>query len=334
MSTLTSLAAPSLTKIGEKLNLTILNALNTLSFPQLTEVGSIYWVTLPELSELQFNTGVQKASDVYISDTGLTSLSGITLSECNSFDVNNNRYIQNVTTDFTSVSDHLEVSYNAREVSVSFPKLKWASNITLWSVSDISMPQLQSVNSSLNINNNSISGLTVPKLSTAGGVNIISNSQLTNLSFPELTKINGGFVISNNTALKSIVGFPKLEEVSGAITFVGNFSKAEIPNLDLVSGAVDIESDSTDFNCSFWNGLNSDGDIHGDNYVCKAASTSTSVDNPASNTGSAGSARTGSASATGDSESSSTSKGDAGVGVAVEYSSVLGAVFALLFQLV
>jgi hypothetical protein len=160
-------------------------------------------------------------------------------------------------------------------------------------------------------------------------LSIISNNQLTNASFPALTAIGGGFIIANNTALSQIGGFPLVESVGGAIDFVGNFSVADLPKLDLVKGGVDVESSASNFSCNAWDSLHSAGDIHGDSYVCKGATHSTSVALTGSQTtGGVGSATKAAAATTG-------SSSKAGVAMPViEYSSVFGALACFIFQYV
>lgn len=327
-STLTSITAPDLQMISDEFKIDIATALNALNFPELTTVGSVNWMTLPQLSSLNIAKEITNATNVIISDTGLTSLDGINVQNVATFNVNNNRYLQDVDVGLISVSNALSVSFNGNGVAASFPDLKWANNATFQDLSTISLPNITKVNNSLGFVNNSIPGLTLSKLTSVGqSLFIVANDDLTNISFPKLTSIGGGFQIANNTNLKSILGFPKVSKVGGAIDFLGNFSSAALPSLDVVKGGVDIESDNKNFNCSSWNKAHKDGDIQGDSYVCKAASSSTSVAISATKT--SGSSSSGSSSAT--ATSSSSKNAAAPVGVA-EYGSVAGALFAFLLQ--
>lgn len=155
-----------------------------------------------------------------------------------------------------------------------------------------------------------------------------------------MTEIGGGFQIANNTKLASLSGFPLLESVGGAVDFVGSFDNATLPKLDTVRGGVTVDSDSEEFNCSSWNGLQKDNGIRGDSYECKGASVSTSVaiTTTVSGTGksSASSATATGASASGSSHSTSSSSG-AAVAVAassvIESTTLLGAVAVFIFSL-
>ncbi|ANB13188.1 Ecm33p [Sugiyamaella lignohabitans] len=299
--------------------------------PQLTSVGAIYWLHLAGLGSIQFNNVVNQAKSITISDTSLTSLEGINVDNVDTFDINNNRYLNEVNVNLQTVAQSLDISFNAQQVSASFPSLQWANNITFRDVSSISMPNITVVNASAGFINNTVNGLAFPQLTQIGGsLAIVSNDQLSNVSFPQLSTVGGGFQIANNTQLGSVLGFPKVKSVGGAIDFTGNFSSAQLPSLTLVKGGVDIESSSSKFNCSSWNQAHSDGDIQGDSYVCKAKSVSTSVAIHATSGASSGS---GSASATAAASTTSSSKGGA-VPLAMEYTSAFGALAAFVFQFV
>lgn len=327
---LTSFSAPSLQEIDQSFVVNIANRLNDMNCPELTKVGTINWVAMPQLQQLTFTKGVSTASSITISDTGLTSLSGITVNNVATFDINNNQYLQTINVDLETVSNELSLSYNSNSVAASFPNLQWANNVTFQDISSISLPNITTVNASMGFINNTLTGLSFPQLTNVGqSLSIISNNQLTNASFPALTAIGGGFIIANNTALSQIGGFPLVESVGGAIDFVGNFSVADLPKLDLVKGGVDVESSASNFSCNAWDSLHSAGDIHGDSYVCKGATHSTSVALTGSQTtGGVGSATKAAAATTG-------SSSKAGVAMPViEYSSVFGALACFIFQYV
>jgi hypothetical protein len=328
-TSLGSLAAPSLESISDSFSLSALTILSTLSFPKLTSVGSINWVTLPALSGLQFNSVVTSAANIYISDTGLTSLDGIDIEDVGTFNINNNRFLNDVTVNLKTISNSLDISFNAQQVSASFPALQWANNITFRDVSSVSLPNITNVNASLGFINNTFPGLSLPQLQNVGGsLAIVSNSKLSNISFPVLETIGGGFLIANNSDLPSVLGFPSVKSVGGAIDFTGDFNSAELPGLNLVKGGVNIDSNSDSFNCSSWNDAHSNGDIQGDSYVCKGASSSTSVAIHATQSSGSSSGST-TASATG-----SASKAGAAPVLSVESVSLFGAVAAFLFQFV
>lgn len=324
-TSLTSLNAPDLEEVSDKFSISSAVALSTLSLPKLEKAGEINWIALPELDTVQLNTGVTDCPQIIISNTAIKSLDGFHIDRCSVFNINNNPYLESVDAKLESVSNTLEISYNSEDVEVKFDTLKWANNITLRDVSSASFSNLTNVNSSMGFVNNTFNGLAAPQVKNIGGsLAIVSNGKLSNVSFPKLEQIGGGFQIANNTNLKSILGFPKLKSVGGAIDFEGSFSSASLSNLDLVKGGVDVESDSSKFNCSSWDELHSNGDIHGDNYVCKGASTSVSVRLTGSQT-------TGGGGSAGETGSGSSSSGGA-YAISVEYTPLFGAVAAFIFQ--
>ncbi|CAN6612946.1 cell wall protein Ecm33p [Trichomonascus vanleenenianus] len=324
---LNGFSAPVLEEITESFTINVATVLNNLAAPQLTKVGSINWVTLPALNGLNFDKTITNASSIVISDTGLNTLNGINVLEIGTFNINNNNYLNDVSVDVSSVSDSLDISFNTEALAVSLPYLVWANNMTFRDVGSISLPNITLVNSSVGFINNTINGLEVPKLTSVGGsLAIVSNSKLSNVSFPQLSEVGGALQVANNTNLNSILGFPKVKSVGGAIDFQGDFDYAQLNALNLVKGGVYIDSSSDKFSCNSWNKLHSNGDIHGDSYVCKAKAHSTSV-----NIDDSGSDASGSGSATA-AASTSSSKGGA-IAIKVQQGSVLGLVAGLVFQL-
>ncbi|KAK9489796.1 hypothetical protein V1508DRAFT_400490 [Lipomyces doorenjongii] len=301
---ITSISAPSLQKIGGTFQLSQLTILNTLSFPRLSSIGSINWVTLPAVSGLSFTTGVTSCQDVTISDTDLSSLTGINLTTVSKLDINNNLNLNDIEMGLTEATYQVDISFNGN-TAVSFPYLQWAYNLTFQDVSSVSTPILSVVNASYLLISNVFSSFSAPNLTTVGGLSIDENLSLTNISFPKLTTIGGsGLQVANNTKLSSITGFPNLATVNGAIVLDGNFSNASFPSLTLVRGAVNIDSND-DFDCSSFNSLNSKGGIRGNDYKCAAASTTTSVAISATATASSGA--TGASTITGSGTSSASS---------------------------
>lgn len=337
-----SFSAPSLQKISDLLDLESLTILETLSMPQLTDLGGIKLVTLPALEELQFNTGVQNAKDIFISDTQLKSLEGLNLSTVNNFNINNNKNIDEIEVGATQIAGSLDIAYNAAKVNVSLPNLKWANNATFRYCSSVDVPELEKINSTLAFVNNTLYGLDFPNLQSVGSLTINSNSELRNASFANLTTINGGFVVANNTHFGKVYGFPKLETVKGTIDMEGNLTQASFPKLSEVDGGVSIDSSNV-FNCSSFDKAHKNGDFHGDRYVCKGISTtisttlaSTSVQTAGgSSTGGSGADATNTASSgSSSSSSSSSSKKKNAAPKAAAGTGILGALLTAAFALV
>jgi hypothetical protein len=328
VTSLKTLSAPDLRNISESLSLEILRSLNSVSLPRLVDVGEISLVTLNALSGVSLEDGITTAKSLIVSDTTIRSLDGFNLRTVDILNINNNRYLTTLTFILESVSNILDFSSTGNNVQINFPSLVWANNITLRDANSISLPNVAKINSTLSFTNNTIQSISLPKLKEVGGsLAVISNSQLTNVSFPALESIGGAFLMANNTKLPSILGFPVLSSIGGAIDFIGSFDNATLPELSVVRGGVYIESNSEEFNCSSWNQAQKDSVIRGDSYQCKGASVSTSVaiTETATSTLSRSSTAAASATTTGSAKSSN------GAG-AMEYSAA-GALAALIFQL-
>lgn len=207
-----------------------LNGLSELACPQLTTVSQLNITACASLQQLNFGSvGVTKASSVLITNTGLSSLNGISnLKEVDFFNVNNNQALQNISLQVTSIKNSLDIEANDFLVSgltTSFPLLETAQNMTFRNCSVILLPALVNVTEKLGFYGNDFTSFTAPNLTTAGGLVFVDNTQLTNISLPSLTSINGTYQIANNTKLTKIDGFQKLSIVTGALDFSGNFTE-------------------------------------------------------------------------------------------------------------
>jgi hypothetical protein len=222
---LTSLAAPSLTSIGGDFTLTSLTIMSNLAFPLLTSVKNIKWTTLNALQGLTFGTpGVQKASSVVISDTALNTLDGINLNTVQTLDINNNAYLRLISTQVGNITSSLNLNANGPNLTVQFPNLVWAFNMTMRNISAISIPSLVSVNGTMGFYGSYMENVYAPNLTSVGGdLAFVANNNLANITVPVLKTVGASLQIANNSALIDITGFPKLT-TTGAINMSGNFS--------------------------------------------------------------------------------------------------------------
>lgn len=226
---LTQLSFPALQSvIGFELG--ALNSLAECSFPALSTVTQLNFTALASLQQLDFgNTGITKASSVLITNTGLTSLNGISnLKSVDIFNVNNNQALTDITLEVTSIKNSLDIEANdilASGLTTSFPLLETAQNMTFRNCSVILLPSLVNVTEDLGFYGNNFQNFTAPNLTTAGALVFVDNTELTNISLPALTSINGTYQIANNTKLSEIDGFQALSVVTGALDFSGNFTE-------------------------------------------------------------------------------------------------------------
>jgi len=253
------LSSTSLNSIG-LFNLTVMNGLSTINMPALTSVGTINWATANALTVLTFTSGIQKASNITISDTFLKEFPNLNLTTIAKLDLNNNHRLDVFTSTIKSISNSLNVASNGQNTSIQFPNLVWANDMVFRNVSSVMFPSLQTVNASLIFDENHFDSVNAPnltsvgnKLTRKGSLAYVGNNNLVNISIPGLTAVGGGIQVANNSALQSI-SFPKLATVGGAVDLAGNFTTPSLPELDDVVGALNLQS-TADIDCSGFNKL-------------------------------------------------------------------------------
>ncbi len=321
---LNSFSAGSLTSVDNTLNLTRLTVATSLTFPVLTKVGSIQIVTLPALREFGFTDGISQVETVQISDTAVTTLTGINPVNVDTFNLNNNNYLQSVVSPLQTVSNALIVTDNGRNLAASFDSLIWVNNVTISKTSNLSFASLQAVNGSFGVNNNSFTTLNLSSVEKVGQtIAVFNNNELTSLDFSNVTTLAGDLTVANNTALEAIDGFKELEVVRGSITLTGDLANVTLPALDSVTGSFKVDSGNKDFDCDNIKEIKSF--VQGA-YLCKAVSKS---DSQASGSGSG----SGSSKASGSASTSKAKSSGAAAGISgYQSSTLLGAVAALVIS--
>ncbi|KAL8727381.1 MAG: hypothetical protein Q9166_006053 [cf. Caloplaca sp. 2 TL-2023] len=294
---LSSLRFDSLQSIGG-FELGGLTVLSELSIPALSEVSQLNFTALPALQTLDFGTpGLTRAESVLITNTGLSSLTGINnLRQVDTFNINNNQALQNISLQVTSITNSLDIEANdgyQSGLTTSFPMLETATNMTFRNCSSISLPALANVTEDLGFYGNTFETFSAPNLTSAGGLIFVDNTALTNISLPQLTAINATYQIANNTELKEVNGFTKLSIVKGALDFSGNFTDVQLPALTQVQGAFNMQT-SARFDCSAFDKLADTKVIRG-KYTCLGSQTKPGGQGTAS--GSSGAAASGTSSA-------------------------------------
>ncbi|RFU27923.1 hypothetical protein B7463_g8424, partial [Scytalidium lignicola] len=297
---LTTFTSSSIGSISGTFDLNNLTVLSTLSFTDLTSVGSINWVALPALSQLTFPSTVSKASSLIISNTFLGTLDGINLDTAATVDINNNNRLRTFSTQIVNVTTLLNIDSNGQQLDVEFPNLERVANMTLRRIASLSMPSLNQVSGSLGIVESSITSLFAPNLTSvgvtaigSGGLAIDTNTALTNVTMPLLSKVGGAVQVANNTGLFKI-DFPALSNVGGAIDFSGNFTTPTLPKLSNVAGGFNMQSQSL-IDCTGFQKEHDSGVIQG-KYTCLTSATVHSGVGSGSSSGSSTGTATGSAS--------------------------------------
>lgn len=225
-SRIETVSSDTIERIGGEFNLNDLSSLRSVSFSALTQVESISWISVGGLNSATLGP-LTRAQDVILSDTFLDDLSAFDLTTVRTFDVNNNRPLERLNLEFTSISGNLNIKDNGLGLEVSLPNLLWVVEMSIANASSFSAPLLRTVNGSASFDQNFFESFRLPNLTSTerGDISFVSNGNLNNLTFPALTSIGGGLLIANNTELRRMAAFPRLEEVGGAVKLRGSFDE-------------------------------------------------------------------------------------------------------------
>lgn len=298
--------APDLQLVSGELSISKSTALSTVNLAQLTTVGTLTFNALPVLEKTGLATGITSADSISISNTGLTSLEGINVYKLKTFDVNNNQDIETIDSALQKVTDTLSINYNADKVEVSLDELTTANNLNFGSISSLSVANLTTVNGSLALYNNKFDSFEFKQLKSVGkSVAIEKNDDLEEFDFPKLETIGGALNIDDNEKLKSFSYFDKLTSVGGSVNLGGDFNNGSFPKLNRVSGGFNLTT-TGDLSCDSFIKLNKDGDVKGDKFYCKGASST--VSSSSSKSGNSNGEATSASSSSSDSDSKSSSK--------------------------
>ncbi|KAF2648497.1 GPI-anchored cell wall organization protein Ecm33 [Lophiostoma macrostomum CBS 122681] len=216
--------------------------LNTVNFPKLKNVDSLSFTGLANLRELGFTAGIQTAGNIDIENTQLTSLTGLNVTQADTIKIANNGLLDTIDLPVTTITDIMSLDNNNIAVTVTLNELESAQNLTFRNCSSVSIPNIETINGSLQLLGSKFENFNATNLTSIGGaLAIVDNNSLQNISFPALTKIGGALEVANNTDLNDIE-FNKLDTVSGALDFHGNITKVSLPALDDVKGSFNIQS--------------------------------------------------------------------------------------------
>lgn len=250
--------------------------MSTLNLAQLTTVGTLQFNALPALEKTGLGSGITSADSIIISDTGLTSLDGINVYKLKVLDVNNNGDIESIDSGLQKVTDSLSISYNAEKVDVTLDQLTEVNSASFESINSLSAANLTKVTGALALVSNSIDKIEFKELKSVGkSLTISKNDDLEEIDFPKLTSIGGALNIIDNEELSSFDGFSKVKTISGSVTLDGKFDNGTFDSLTRVAGGFNLTS-TGDLSCKEFTALNKKGDIKGDKFYCKGASSTVS----------------------------------------------------------
>lgn len=342
-SSITNINLNQLSEISGSLSVQALTQLHAIDLTDLTKVEKLSLISLPSLALLNLNKGISSATYIELSDTALSSLSGLTdYSTVGTLNVNNNKNISSIDlSGLKSVEDTLALSFNSDDCEVKLDDLKWASNVTLQDIVDLSLSNLTKVNGTLEIAYNLFESLELKSLEEVGGsVQIFANNDLSELDVGDLKTIGGELRLFNNTELEGLEeSFKSLKTVKGAVNIKGPIGNFTLPGLKEIDGTFTFISTSDEFDCDKeLKGVKKK--VEGHNYTCSAPKKSlTKSNSKLSSTGSSGSTSTGGSSSSssnsgsGSSSGSSTSaenEGTSNVSSAMIFTAMISSLLALI----
>jgi len=249
--------------------------------------------------------GITKANDILITDTQLSSLDFIDLKTIQTFDVNNNVYLHNVSqSNMGTISGALTVAFNNPSLYASFPMLTTMQNGTFREVAGVSLPYLNNVTGDLGFIQNSFASVSLPNLTeVVSSLSFVNNSALTNVSAPMLGTVGGAFLIANNSAYNDIE-FNSVTTVGGAVDWTGSFYMASMSSITTVRGGLNVQTTAKNFSCPFTQ-LRSNGVVQGNSFVCSGNISTVTVGTNGTNvTANSGSTGTGTSTSTATSSAS------------------------------
>lgn len=267
---LVRLEMPMLQLISGEFKLQELTSLCFLQVPSLAAVREIQWNVLPILSAADINwERIHNLSSVLISDTSLSYIIGINSGEMELLNINNNRFLESVSSDVESVTDMLHIAANGDHINVDLPHLHSTKNLSIHNVDQLELGELRECKGLMSLNKNHLHSANFPKLGrVAGTLSLVDNKKLSEVLFDKLKEIDGGLVLANNTQLTKIDFFPELTTISGALELVGPIKEVEAPNLKLIRGSAKIKSTDESFDCLAWSKSGISSVIRGGKNEC------------------------------------------------------------------
>lgn len=244
--------AHELSKIAGGFSMEKLTSLAMVAMPSLESVKFLEWKVLPIFGNLQFGD-LQGVESVIIADTSLARIVVNSAEIMRSLDLNNNRFLDYIKSDVKHIEDRLHIGANGRNLKVDLDLLKSTRNMSIHNLNDIKISNLELITGSVNIIDNNFGLVNFTNLlNVEGTLSIAQNKMLQYANFPSVSEIGGGLLIVNNTLLLSILFFPKLNIIGGALDLAGNIREASWDKLKLVKGSARLVTSVSTFDCKKW----------------------------------------------------------------------------------
>jgi hypothetical protein len=164
----TSFSSSTIGQIKGTFHLENLTLLSSLKMSMLTAVKTILFLSLPNLGQVTFPATVTSASSVTVSNTFLGTLAGINVTSVSVLQIDNNPHLTEITSNIGNISSAAVFNANGANLAISFPLLKWASNMTFRDVGSVDLPSLQTINGSLGFYESSVESISAPNLTSVG----------------------------------------------------------------------------------------------------------------------------------------------------------------------
>lgn len=328
----------SLSNITGSLKFDALTQLHTIDFNKLQNAEELAFISLPSFAELNLNSGLANVSSLTLSDTAISSIDNLLkFDNIDLLNINNNKNISHIDlSGLKTVSKGLTLSFNHHNATVKLENLKWAANLTIQDVGEVSISELEYVNGTFVLAYNGFDSAEFDNLKSVGSaMQVFANDELTALSMGNLSEIDGEFRVYNNSRLDEIE-LGSLETIKGALNMKGDFGNFSLPHLKEVDGDFSISSDSDDFSCKPFEKLHDGKKIKGHNFNCSSPSTSssalssTSKGSKSTSKGGSSDSKGGSSSSGSGSSSSKSSEGNVLLSPGMILSSIIGTGLALL----
>jgi hypothetical protein len=240
---LTGVASNSLYRVHNIIIFDRLPALQTLSFPNLTNVDfDLTLNELPSLTNLEFNVSRSPPFGTWINGTGLRSFIAsipidVSDSQRNTIQITQNKNMSQIQIGL-EVYDGIPISYLI--ISDNAPG------------AIIDLPNLKTINVNTSIGD--FSRLNIPKLQIVNGAFNISNAQVARFSAPSLQSVVGDFNLTGNFSEYA------LESIISTITADINHYRVDLPALSAVKGNLYVRG-ATSFNCNSFTRVNISGSL-------------------------------------------------------------------------
>ncbi|KAK6337351.1 hypothetical protein TWF730_002753 [Orbilia blumenaviensis] len=240
------LEAPELSFVGGIMHLNGALNLTRLYMPSLANVGSLRFEYLPRLRKLEFSSQIDSLGDdtaiqLVVWDTAIESLGDIIYRKIESVQIIENPNMNDINLPIQDITGIFVIRDNAPNTTVTLRNLQSAGYIHMGTyVEHINLPNLTSVETTVEIRSRDLKTLELPNLLSIGrerlsndppkaSLEIIASSNLTDVSFPRLEWIMSYLRINGSETWTSLAGFPRLATVGDGVVVDGFFSNVDLP---------------------------------------------------------------------------------------------------------